>query len=116
MIYWLMNLFSRSDLLDTTNRQDYINSTMPDVNDKKIVEDSVLPQSPSELEILVNEFGELRKGQAIEISLSRILELLPRNRHKADAYKGLRSALMKQYGVSLLITSSKQKKHEKTKI
>lgn len=106
-------MFCRDHILDTTNRQDYIDkreeATMPDVNAKKVVE-SRTSQEQSELEILVNEFEELRKGQTIEISLSHILELLPRNRHKADAYKGLRSALMKQYGVNLLITSSKTKK------
>lgn len=108
-------MFSRDQILDTTNRQDYLaqqdDTTMPDVNAKKVVE-PVIPNTKSELEILVSELGNVRSGQTKEISLSRILTILPRTRHKADAYKGLRAELRKQYGVDLVITSSKTKKNK----
>ena len=48
----------------------------------------------------------------IEVELNRILEILPRTRRKADAYKGLRSKL-KQQGVELVITSNGHLKNKK---
>ena len=65
-----------------------------------------------EVEVISKEFGGLKEGMRIEIELSRILEILPRTRRKADAYKGLRAEL-KKHGVELVITSTR---HPKTKI
>lgn len=101
----LINLLFCRDRIDTTNRQDY--TTMPDVNDKKIVEQASHQQS--ELDILVSELGKMHAGDTKEISLARMLTILPRNRKKADAYKSVRAALLKQYGVNLVITSKRTK-------
>jgi len=60
-----------------------------------------------ELEVLANEFGELTEGKQIEVELNRLLQLLPRQRKKSDAYKGVRSELRKM-GVELIITKSKK--------
>ena len=68
--------------------------------------------SSREMEILSQEYGCLEKGMRLEIDLNRILEILPRTRRKADAYKGLRAEL-KKHGVELVITSTR---HSKTKI
>ena len=52
------------------------------------------------------------RASTLEIELNRILEILPRTRRKADAYKGLRSKL-KQQGVELVITSNGHLKNKK---
>lgn len=72
---------------------------------KSIANEQLAP----ELEVLANEFGELTEGKQIEVELSRLLELLPRQRKKSDAYKGIRSEL-KKMGVELIITKSKTNK------
>lgn len=63
-----------------------------------------------EIEILSQEYGCLENGMRIEIELNRILEILPRSRRRADAYKGLRAEL-KKLGVELVITSKRHRKN-----
>jgi len=61
-----------------------------------------------ELIALEHEFGRLEKGKSYEISLTRLLEIIPRVRAKADAYKGLLSKL-RGMDITLNITSRKRK-------
>lgn len=110
---FLMNMFhSASHLVDLGSRQEKIakDITDPVVNKKSpvITED----KKDFELAILAKEFGVLNNGMRIEVELNRILEILPRTRRKADAYKGLRSKL-KQQGVELVITSNGHLKNKK---
>jgi hypothetical protein len=63
-----------------------------------------LKEIDPELAILEREFGELSKGKRIETDLHRLLDLIPRDRRKADAYKGLKSKLFR-LGVEFTITS-----------
>lgn len=69
-------------------------------------------KTQKEVEIISKLFGGLKEDMRIEIELNRILEILPRTRRKADAYKGLRSKL-KQQGVELVITSNGHLKNKK---
>lgn len=47
------------------------------------------------------------KGMTLEYSLHDLLELIPRQRKKSDAYKALKRKLQEEYGVELIINSKK---------
>lgn len=99
-------LNSASHLVDMGRRQDVIpehqeSPSIEPVNEKTSIEKSNIDP---ELDILEKEFGLLTRGKTIEIDLHRLLELIPRERRKADAYKGLKSKLSK-LGVEFVITS-----------
>ncbi len=68
-----------------------------------------------EVQTLVEEEfgGILPTCGTVEIELHHILEILPRKRKKADAYKGLISKLRNEYGLNLVIVSTRKKKEEK---
>ena len=97
-------LNSATHLLDLGGRQDGVltheSPSIEPVDEKTSIE----LKETNELAILEREFGELIKGKRIEIDLHRLLDLIPRDRRKADAYKGLKSKLSK-LGVELTITS-----------
>ena len=65
-----------------------------------------------ELEILGKTFGALTSGKVIEVNLQELLALIPRNRKRSDAYRGL-CAKLRQIGVTLNITTNRIKKEEK---
>lgn len=67
----------------------------------------------ADTEALMNIYGE--DVACIDIELQDLLKIVPRNRKRIDAYDGLRSYLMKNYGLRLNITSQKTKniKNEK---
>ena len=52
---------------------------------------------------------ELRSGLCIEIELSELLEILPRERRRKVVYTGLARYLKSEYGATLKITSNKSK-------
>lgn len=102
-----MNMFnSASHLVDLGRRQDVVpghreSPSIEPVDEITSIENNNIDP---ELDILETEFGSLTKGKTIEIGLHRLLELIPRERRKADAYKGLKSKLSK-LGVEFIITS-----------
>lgn len=61
-----------------------------------------------DIEALENHFGQLESGRAIEITLRELLEICPRNRKKSDAFKGLKSHLIKAHGTELRIVPNSQ--------
>ena len=97
-------LNSASHLVDLGRRQDGVltheSPSIEPVDEKTSIE----LKETNELAILEREFGELTKGKRIEIDLRRLLDLIPRDRRKADAYKGLKSKLFR-LGVEFTITS-----------
>lgn len=62
-----------------------------------------------EIAIIDKYFGPLADGKVIEASLSDMLQILPRQRHKSDAYKGLVGRL-KALGVQLKVASKYESK------
>ena len=62
-----------------------------------------------EIAIVDKYFGPLAEGIVIEASLSDMLQILPRQRHKSDAYKGLVGRL-KALGVQLKVASKYESK------
>lgn len=106
-------LHSATHLVDLGRRQDEVQEVLESpsvepVNERTSTEPK---ENDPELTILESEFGELSEGKIIEIDLHRLLDLIPRDRRKADAYKGLRSRLSK-LGVLLVIASG----HHKNKV
>jgi hypothetical protein len=101
-------LHSASHLVDLGRRQDGVltheSPSIEPVDEKTSIE----LKETNELAILEREFGELTKGKRIEIDLRRLLDLIPRDRRKADAYKGLKSKLFR-LGVEFTITSRHHK-------
>ncbi|RHV89627.1 hypothetical protein [Culturomica massiliensis] len=63
----------------------------------------------TEIQALTDYFGELKNGVCIEIELSQLLQIIPKDRRRIDAYRGLISYLHEQYGVTLTIKSRKTK-------
>ena len=62
-----------------------------------------------EIMILAQHFGPLVDGLVLEVSLSDMLQILPRQRRKSDAYKGL-SGRLKALGVQLRVASHYESK------
>ena len=62
----------------------------------------------SDLEALTARYGELKPGMSIEMTLHEALTLMPRTRHKADAYKGVKSQLNRM-GVTFSIVNPSKK-------
>lgn len=65
----------------------------------------------SDIKILQTRYGNL-EGLTIEITLQKLLTIVPRKRERADAYKGLVSRLKKDYNCNLIINSRKKKIYE----
>ena len=102
-------LNSATHLLDLgRRRQDEVLEVLESPSVEPVVERTSTVNNDPELDILEKEFGKLHDGMKIEIDLHSLLDLIPRDRRKADAYKGLRSKLSK-LGVLLVIASGHHK-------
>ena len=60
-----------------------------------------------DIEILTQQYGELRSGMTIRIELGEACELLGRTRKRIDAFKTLAKRLKDEFGVQLIIYSQK---------
>lgn len=60
-----------------------------------------------DIEILTQQYGELRSGMTIRMELNEACELLGRTRKRIDAFKTLAKRLKDEYGVQLIIYSQK---------
>lgn len=96
---------------------DVNNSTIPNRQEEKITipveEKMIVGSTDSEIKLLEEKFGPFESGLDIEISLQEILQLIPRQRKRADAYNSLAKKLKAEYEVCLKITSQKPKKYDK---
>ena len=100
----LYNLFCGSE------SQDGRSDCAPDVIEEKehIV---IIPEKiKDDIERLESYCGvEFKSGLCIEIELSELLEILPRERRRKVVYTGLARFLKSEYGATLKITSNKSK-------
>ena len=62
-----------------------------------------------DIEALARHFGGIQSKTELCITLQEILTICPRERKRSDAYNGLVSYLLEQYGVKLVI----KRKHGK---
>lgn len=82
----------------------------PDVIEEKEHIVIVSEKFKDDVERLCNYCGvELRSGLCIEIELSELMEILPRERRRKVVYTGLARYLKSEYGATLKITSNKSK-------
>lgn len=61
----------------------------------------------SEIQALTDYFGELKSGVCIEIELSDLLQIIPKERKRVDSYSGLVKYLKENRDITLKITSRK---------
>ena len=60
-----------------------------------------------DIEILTQQYGELKSGMTIRMELNAACELLGRTRKRIDAFRTLAKRLKDEYGVQLIIYSQK---------
>ena len=64
-----------------------------------------------DVEALQDKYGDaFETGLCISITLQKALSIMPRERRRIDAYRGLLSFLKEKLGIILSITSQKTKK------
>lgn len=68
----------------------------------------------SDIETLSKEFGALENGKEYKLTLTRALEIMPRDRKRVDAYDTLVKYLSER-GITLIVESRKTKKNESKK-
>ena len=102
----MYNLFCGSESQD--GRSDCVS---PDVIDKANTKVIIPERFKDDIERLENYCGvELRSGLCIEIELSELLEILPRERRRKDAYDKLVKFLADEMNIKLTIKSRRSKK------
>lgn len=91
------------------NRQD--TCTAPDVTEKAVSSEPVPEKYRKDVEALRNKYGDAFKtGLCINLTLQEALSIMPRvKRRRIDSYRGLQSYLMKEWDITLTITSQKTK-------
>ena len=91
------------------NRQDTF--TAPDVTEKAVSSEPVPEKYQRDIEALRQKYGDAFKtGLCINLTLQEALSIMPRvKRRRIDSYRGLQSYLMKEWDITLTITSQKTK-------
>jgi len=91
------------------NRQD--TCTAPDVTEKAVSHEPIPEKYQRDIEALRNKYGDAFKtGLCINLTLQEALSIMPRvRRRRIDSYRGLQSYLMKEWDITLTITSQKTK-------
>ena len=111
LIKTLYNLFCGSE------SQDWRSDCASDVIEEKehIV---IIPEKfKDDIERLISYCGvELRSGLCIEIELSELLEILPRERRRKDAYDKLVKFLAEEMNIKLNIKSRNYENKKKTRL
>lgn len=90
------------------------NETVPDVIEEKtaeIQEEIKVPKKyQDDIEALQKIYGEkFKTGLCINLTLQEALKIMPKERARVDAFRGLISFLKAKMGITLNITSQKSK-------
>ena len=102
----IKNLFSLFGGSYQTGRSD---DASPDVIEEKESKVIIPEKFKDDIERLESYCGvELKSGLCIEIELSELLEILPRERRRKDAYNRLVKFLAEEMNVQLTIKSRKR--------
>ena len=89
------------------SRQD---SVAPDVNGRKANTVIVPAKFKEDIKALEDYTGRnLENGVCIRVELSELLDIVPRERRRVDAYNGLVQFMKDELGVDLIISSSRKK-------
>ena len=94
-----------------SNRQEENIKAVPDVTEEKTATEIKIPKKyQDDIETLRDMYGEnFKTGLCIDLTLKEALEIIPRERARADAYIGLISFLKGKMGITLTIKSQKSK-------
>ena len=85
--------------------------TASDVVKKAVPHEPVPEKYQRDIEALRQKYGDAFKtGLCINLTLQEALSIMPRvKRRRIDSYRGLQSYLMKEWDITLTITSQKTK-------
>ena len=110
----IKNLFSLFGGSYQTGRSD---DASPDVIEEKESKVIIPEKFKDDIERLESYCGvELKSGLCIEIELSELLEILPRERRRKDAYNRLVKFLAEEMNVQLTIKSRNYDNKKKTRL
>lgn len=85
----------------------------PDVIGKKTAEIRIPKKYQEDIESLKGIYqGDFKTGLCINLTLQNALKILPRERKRVDAYRGLVSFLKEKMGIELNIKSQKSKEED----
>ena len=86
------------------------NSAVPSVIVKKDSNKPIPEKYRKDVALLQSKYGDAFKtGFCINLTLQEALSIMPRERRRIDSYRGLQSYLMKEWDITLTITSRKTK-------
>ena len=84
--------------------------TASDVVKKAVPHEPVPEKYQRDIEALRQKYGDAFKtGLCINLTLQEALSIMHRERRRIDSYRGLQSYLMKEWDITLTITSQKTK-------
>lgn len=110
-----INRILETEEVSVSNRQVY---ATPDVIEKSSIPSKPIPSKyEKDIEALKGKYGKGLFSSTglciISMTLQEALSIMPRERRRIDAYRGLVSYLEKNWGIELKITSQKTKEEEK---
>ncbi|WP_373150228.1 hypothetical protein [Bacteroides eggerthii] len=86
------------------------NDAVPSVIVKKDSNKPIPEKYRKDVEALQSKYGDAFKtGLCINLTLQEALSIMHRERKRIDSYRGLQSYLMKEWDITLTITSQKTK-------
>lgn len=89
------------------------NKAEPDVIEEKTAEIRIPKKYQEDIESLKGIYqGDFKTGLCINLTLQDALKILPRERKRVDAYRGLVSFLKEKMGIELNIKSQKSKQED----
>lgn len=89
------------------------NKAEPDVIEEKTAEIRIPKKYQENIESLKGIYqGDFKTGLCINLTLQDALKILPRERKRVDAYRGLVSFLKEKMGIELNIKSQKSKQED----
>lgn len=89
------------------------NKAEPDVIEEKTAEIRIPKKYQEDIESLKGIYqGDFKTGFCINLTLQDALKILPRERKRVDAYRGLVSFLKEKMGIELNIKSQKSKQED----
>lgn len=89
------------------------NKAEPDVIEEKTAEIKIPKKYQEDIESLKGIYqGDFKTGLCINLTLQDALKILPRERKRVDAYRGLVSFLKEKMGIELNIKSQKSKQED----
>lgn len=86
------------------------NDAVPSVIVKKDSNKPIPEKYKKDVALLQSKYGDAFKtGFCINLTLQEALSIMPRERKRIDSYRGLQSYLIKEWDITLTITSRKTK-------